>query len=212
MDGENDPLEIPPQGLDPVLLRRLLLRYGDELEAFIAARIPKPLRGVLPTEDVLQEVWTAAFRHLNEFRPAFEGGLLRWLQIIASRKLCDAIRSETSKKRGGLGINIVQGRSFRTTMMAKLGGIFKRTETPSRQMSVEETERAVQVAIASLPEQHAEAVRMTIEGRSRREIARALNKPTSAVNWLVYSGMSTLRRKLSRVFGVSDFDDTPRKD
>ena len=82
----------------------------------------------------------------------------------------------------------------------------KKGKTPSGVVAGEEAVRAVQVALASLPELCRQAVWMRhIEGKRVSEIAAALGRTERAVHQLCYRGLAQLRERMgSRSEYLSD--------
>ena len=59
------------------------------------------MRHLLVIDDILQEVWIAAYRTITGFQPAGPGAVDRWLITITHSKLVDAVRYARRAKRGG---------------------------------------------------------------------------------------------------------------
>lgn len=178
-------------------LWRALITGAPRLRQYLATKIPMKLQGVISAEDVLQEVWLAAFQGLGAFRQDGPDALDRWLTCIAHRKLLKAIKAARRVKRGGREV-ILQGNANRVSSMLDL---FVRVASPARSPSSEaaaaEAIDAVQIALASLPEARRRAVWMRhIEGRPCDEIAEAMGKTKPAVNSLLFHGLQQLRDRL----------------
>lgn len=178
-------------------LRHTLLAGAPRLRQYLAAKIPTRFQGVISAEDVLQEVWLAAFQALGSFRQDGPDALDRWLTCIAHRKLLKAIKAAQSVKRGGRNA-ILQGHGNRVSSMLDL---FVRVaapgRTPSSEAAAAEATDAVQIALASLPEARRRAVWMRhIEGKPCAEIAEAMGKTKPAVNSLLFHGLQQLRDRL----------------
>ncbi len=183
---------------DEIKFRGILLDHAGRLNRFIDSRIPVKLGQLITPEDVLQEVWTAAFRGKSSFTPDGPDSLARWLTRIAERKLLDAIRHARALKRYGRYAQAerTQDRSASfLTLFARVAAPNQRT--PSSEDAAKEAARAVQIALCSLPDDYRCAVTMYhIEGRSRAEVAKRMGRTSPAVNGLVYRGLRLLRRRL----------------
>jgi RNA polymerase sigma factor (sigma-70 family) len=94
--------------------------------------------------------------------------------------------------------SILRGNAARRTSFPDLfSQLASPGKTPSREVSTQEATRAVQIALGGLPEPRRRAIYMWhIEGRSRQEIARELQKSDAAVNSLLYQGLRELRARL----------------
>src|SRR5262245_22380938 len=73
------------------LQEALLVRAGG-LRRYLRERIPSRLSSSVNVDDIVQDVWIAAFRHVDDFADDGESAFDRWLQTIANRKLLDAIK------------------------------------------------------------------------------------------------------------------------
>jgi len=160
-------------------------------------KIPTELQPNIDAEDVLQEVWIAAFRHLPGVRMEGKDAVDRWLTCIAQRILLNAIKAAGRTKRGGGHVTLC-GDADRASSLA---GLFARVASPGRTPSSEaaaaEAVDAVQIALASLPPVRQRAIWMRyIEGQSHQAIAKALNRTEDAVNSLLFHGLRQLQERL----------------
>ena len=175
----------------------MLMQRAEGLRSILARKIPKRFRALIAVEDILQDVWIAAFRARTDFRPTDPGAFDRWLMVLTSRRLADALRTVGAMKRGGLQHILREGEYRRTSLADVFGRFASPDRTPSREVSAREAAHAVQIALSCLPEPRRRAVHMRyIEGRSRAEIARRMHKTDSAVNSLLYHGLRDLRERL----------------
>jgi len=159
--------------------------------------MPSDLRRYVGVEDVLQEVWVGAFAGIAGFREEGPDSLDRWLTSIAQKRLVDAIRKARTLKRGG-GRHLENRAQMRTSSYLKL---FERVRsdqrTPSSEDAAREAVHAVQIALSTLPDECRSAMTMRhIEGRSRAEVAQAMDKTGQAVSSLLYRGQCLLRKRL----------------
>lgn len=183
--------------LDEDTLQAELLVRLDAMREYIAKRIPAPLRSDIEPEDVLQEVWIAAFASRLSYRPTRPDALDRWLTGIVNHKLVDFLKTAAALKRGGHG----RHRPPTHVRRRSLRGVFTRLLSPRRTPSGEcrrrEARHAVEVALVHLPADRQTALRMRyVDGESREEIARRMQKSEAAVSRLVLQGLQDLRRHL----------------
>ncbi len=181
---------------DRLALGRLLLFYDLRLRRRIERRISADLRPALAVEDVLQETYAAAHRHVSELEPRGEGAFYAWLAMIADRKLLDAGKARRAAKRTPpAGRRVEHDRTTSFLGLARL--VDERGHSPSGQVARREAVQALQVAVATLPEALRQVVWMChIEGQSVREIAAALGRTERAVNQLCYRGLLKLREQM----------------
>ncbi len=179
--------------LDNNEIQQLLLARAETLRRYIQNKIPQRFQSSLSAEDVLQEVWIAAFRAA----PADIRNIDGWLTTLANSKLIDALRAVRTLKRGG-------GQRFDRDTAGKhtsFENLFQRVhapeKTPSRELSAQEVRHAVRVALGRLPDDRRQAIQLRhIEGLSRKEIACAMKKTEAAINGLLFRGLNELRECL----------------
>ena len=179
---------------DRQCLGRLLMAYDQRLRQHIDRRIPVSVRGVLAVDDVLQEAYTQAYRHVDQFEYQGQGSFYNWLAKIADHKLLDAVKSQKAAKRMPAGNvrRIGEDRSESLLGLARL--IDSKGKTPSKVVGRREAVREMQVALSSLPEECRRAVWLRhIEGRPAREVAALLGRTEHAVHQLCYRGLLRLR-------------------
>ena len=181
--------------LDPGEVQKILAVRAESIRCYLDRKIPARVRSTLSAEDVLQEVWLAAFQSLTpEVRDPD-----RWLMTLANSKLVDALRAGRRLKRGGHEtiISAAQQRSSYDDLLTRLDS---RQRTPSREVSAQEARHAVQIAMSALPEDRRQAVQLRhIEGRSRKEVAEIMNKTEAAVNSLLFRGLNELRGRVGDI-------------
>ena len=185
---------------DQLTLERLLLIHYAGLSRQVAKKLPRSLQGVVSVEDVLQETFIQAFRDIGNFRPLAEGSFLAWLRSIAENRLRDTIKSLGRKKRGGgfrqvYGLTDEQGSSVADLVEVLSAG----SDTPSRSVARREGIRAVQVAMAGLPDDYRQAVRLRyLEGKSISEVAGEMHRSPGAVRGLIGRAKEKMRAALGR--------------
>lgn len=197
--------------LDEETLEAHLTANAPMLARYIKARIPRELDALIAVDDVLQEIWIAAFRSIGTFRAAGPNALDRWLTTIANRKLLDQLKSAARLKRGG-AVHILHGlQRQRTSYLGLLERVCGAGRTPSSDVSLQEASSFIENALRELPQSRQQALTMRyIEGRLPREIAQAMNKSESAVNSLLYNGLRDLRQRLGAAGRF--FSDAPSSD
>jgi RNA polymerase sigma-70 factor (ECF subfamily) len=156
--------------------RALYRAYGDELYGFALRR----LRDRGGAEEVVQDVFTRAWRHAGEFDPA-RGSLRTWLYGIARNAVIDHER-----------------RRARRPDVA--------SDATDEQASPDEPiERAVlrwhvELALSRLRPEHREIVAMAhLRGMSVREIAERLGLAEGTVKSRTYYAMQSLRLALEEL-------------
>lgn len=178
-------------------LQALLMGQAERLHAYVGRRIPADVQRVVAVEDVLQEVWLAAFQGFANFTARGPNAFDRWLTKIAETKLIDAIRRVRRLKRGRGHRIEHEARSRSASYLDLFARVASKQRTPSSEEAAREATHAVQIALCSLPDNHQQAIRMRhIDGLPHAEVADAMEKSCPAINSLLYRGMRMLRDQL----------------
>lgn len=174
-----------------------LMERAERLHDFVSRKIPPGYQSVLAGDDVLQEVWMAAFRTKAQLAALDADGLDRWLTKVAERKLIDILRLLRRAKRGGGRLPVQALRGSRGSFLGFISQLVGPQRTPSSEGAREEAAQAVQSALQDIPGEYREALALRyLEGESQAQIATRMHKSVSAVNSLLYRGLRMLRTAL----------------
>lgn len=196
-DSESDLIRQAVLG-DRAALERLLLDLYAPLVRHLTPRLPESLQSVLSIEDVLQETFSQVFTDIGCFKPTTPAAFYAWVTTIADHRLTDARRALRRKKRGG---DYQPAHQPATTSSAAclVELLAAEQTTPSQSFAREEAIQAVQLAMAELPADQLQAVRLRfVEGRSADEIAAAMQRTPGAVRGLLDRAKRAMRETLSR--------------
>jgi RNA polymerase sigma factor (sigma-70 family) len=183
--------------IDVLSLQQALMARAPGLRCWLAEKIPAHLQGAISVDDLLQEIWIAAFRGLPTFRPDASDSLDRWLTCIAQRIVINAIKSAGRLKRGGAKGAAFQPPDRASSLADLFANVASPTRSPSREAAAGEAVDAVQIALARLPSARRQAIWMRyIEGRSCLAISRAMNRTPGAVNGLLFHGLRQMQSYL----------------
>ncbi len=141
--------------------------YSDDVWRYVASK----LRRREDVEDVVMEVFGAAFRDLDRLRKADSPRL--WLLVVARRKVIDVIR-----------------RNYRRPELS--------LETAMDTAAPEASERSQEVytLMQDLPELYREVLILKyVNGLGTEEVARVIRKSVGAANSLLQRARQTLREK-----------------
>ena len=78
-------------------------KYQRRLAVLVNYKMSADLRGTMEVEDILQEVFLAAARDMNQFTYQSPGSLMAWLSRIADHVIVDAARYQNRGKRREIG-------------------------------------------------------------------------------------------------------------
>jgi len=182
---------------------RLVERYQERLEALVSARMGRLVRGALEVADIAQETFARALRSIESFRWQGDESFLRWLGGIAENLIAKAANRE---KRHGL-LRLEQDAAASDP-------------SPSKAMRRDERFRRLEEALAELPPDYREVIRLArIEGLKHEEIAARMNRSHAAVRQLVIRALRQLRERFGdtesfhlpdRILGSEEADDVER--
>lgn len=181
----------------------------DELAAYIESRRPQllgyiqnnlgpALRRKLEPDDILQEVVVSAIGSPAQFEVAGRDPF-KLLCQIAEQRIIDAHRHHVGaqKRSAEREVSIErpaggdQAFGFIDLLVASL-------TSPSQAFSRDQREFRLQVAIASLPEEQREALRLRyIDGLSTRDVAERLGKTDGAIRVLLSRTLTRLQEALA---------------
>jgi RNA polymerase sigma-70 factor (ECF subfamily) len=163
-------------------------RAARQLEGRIAVRVD--------ASDVIQQTFLEAHRSFHQFAGRNLRELAAWLQGMLDHKVAGAIRDHailqkrTVRRERSLDDSQGEGVPLKQALDAGLS-------TPSQKaIRGEEADRLAQ-ALAAIPEDQREAVRLRhLEGWALADIARHLGRSPAATAGLIKRGMQALRRRL----------------
>lgn len=190
-------MEMERDGLNQKNLHGALIPRIRLLRDYLDQHTPASLRQRLAADDILQEVWVAAYRTVPTFEPTGPDAVERWLISITHAKLVDAVRYARRAKRGGDRRYTREAQSPVTSFSSLFARLRSPDRTPSRDTHLIETAHAMLMALNQLPARQRRAVELQfLHGRSRQEIAVELETSEKAVKELVHRGLQVLREVL----------------
>ncbi len=194
-------------------LHSLLVPRISSLRAYLDGRIPPSLRDVLSADDILQEVWVAAYRTGEGFVPRVEDGFDRWLQKLVHSKLIDAVRRARRARRGGDPRYVRNGPRSPLSFTDALDSLRDTGRTPSRDAHMIETAHALLIGLRQLQPRQREAIQLRfLQGLTNRETAEQMGTTEKGVEDLLYRGLRALREVLgpaARYFTATSEDPGP---
>jgi RNA polymerase sigma factor (sigma-70 family) len=180
-------------GLSRATLHRVLMPRIGLLRGYLEAHVPASLRSAIVVDDLLQEIWIAAYRTALGFQANGPDALDRWLIRIAHSKLVDAVRYARRRRRGGSRrpVHPAQGATSFSDVFTRLQAVQR---TPSGEAHLMETAHAMLMALNLLCPRQRRAIELKfLQGFSPSEIAAELRTTEAAVKQLVYRGLEVLR-------------------
>jgi RNA polymerase sigma-70 factor, ECF subfamily len=185
---------------DHVALERLLLTYYDRLARSIGAKLPTSVQQVVDVDDILQQTFLQVFRDIRNFELQSGPSFFSWVKTIAENRLLDTIKGLKRKKRGGEHHRARAVKDGQTSSIKDLVEMLSaHGRSPSRSFARHEAMQAVQIGLASLPDEQREAIRLRfISGKSLEEVAAMMGCTKAAVRGLIYRGKQDLHDAMGR--------------
>ncbi len=176
--SEADLLQRAQRG-DPSAFCTLFDRHVPDLEARIRRRLSPAVRRKVSVSDVVQETRIAAFEGCAAFESRGEGAFRAWLLGIAEIQSRRAVRryASTGKRDVAREVSRADGRSH--------GAPLATGPTPSDAAIAGEVRQSVARALAALPPDYRDVLRLTqFEGLTLREAAERMGRSREAVKKL----------------------------
>jgi RNA polymerase sigma-70 factor, ECF subfamily len=163
-------------------------KYQRRLAVLVNYKMGAELRGTMEVEDILQEVFLAAARGMNQFTYQSPGSLMAWLSRIADHIIIDAARYQNRGKRRAE--ELLRFRSETNPM----GPEPVDSETPSRLFTREESLQILLKKLDALSAEYREMIVLAkFEGLTTREISERLGKSRESVALLLHRALKRFR-------------------
>lgn len=181
---------------DAAALGRLFEFHRVSLRNLAERQLQGRVSTRVDASDIVQQTFLDAHRNFGQFAGADESELLSWLRSILDQNVAGVIRHHA----------LLQKRSVRREQSldatpgeqpAPVQELPASHSTPSQRVIRGEDEDRLARALATLPEDQQQAVRLRhLEGRSLAEIAQLMGRSRAATAGLIKRGMQSLRRQL----------------
>lgn len=173
-------------------------RY-DALHGFISAKLPARIRATVDPDDILQDVFAAAYGNIHRFELREEHSVDKWLQTIAVRKLIDQVRQYRSARQGGkMKFHRIE-QPDENGFQFILEGLTENARSPSSYVAAGEATAAVRSAIDELNGKRQQAIQLRfLHGLSLNDTAHQMGMTRGAVSMTVKRAIEELRQRLGR--------------
>ena len=172
---------------DLAAFEQLVTRYQDKITGF-AARM---LSDRDEAEDVAQEVFIKAYRHLESFRGA--SSFSTWLYRITTNLCIDRVRAKKRRPQSAYSLDEPIDREEDSGKRE----IADTTFEPSGQIERDELRLQVRQTMAEMPEkQRSVLVMCDLQGMAYEEIAQVLGCPIGTVKSRLFHARADLARRL----------------
>ena len=149
---------------DGVAVEALMARYLPRLQRWASGRIPASARGLLDTNDVVQDALLGTLQRLKHFTPRHDGALMAYLRVAVANR----IRMELRRRQPGV------------TAEGDLEALASGDPSPLELAAGSAAFARYEQALAALDEDDRAAIVARFEmGYSYDALARALDRPSS---------------------------------
>lgn len=172
-------------------LEVFVLAHGSQLLAYIRKIFPSALQPHYDPLDVFQTTAFEAFRRAGTFHYQNDDATLGWLFLLARRQIGMALRRERRHTPRS------DARFDRDNVLKLLEAFAVDRRTPSQSALREETARAIDQGLRSLPPHLGQAVSLRyLQGLPMSQVAEEIGRSERAAAALCYRGLRLLQRKL----------------
>jgi len=172
------------KGGDRDALDRLFARFMPSLRRWASGRLPRWTRGMMDTDDLVQETVSRAVKQIDRFESRHEGALQAYLRQAVMNRIRDEVRRT---KRAPMAMSLNDDHADRTASPLDLA------------IGLQAVER-YEAALARLRPEDREAVVVRIEmDGTYQDVAQALGKPSAdAARMAVTRALLRLAEEMSR--------------
>ncbi len=204
MSDETDPLTERVRQHDVAALAEYVDAHRKPLLAFIERQLGAALRRKVEVEDILQELSVEAVRALPSAELS-DRNVFGWLCQIAERRIIDAHRRFFGAQKRDAGREVALGTPGGDSEHGAIIDLLVASmTTPTQALSRNMKEVKLLEALATLPDDQREALRLRyVEGLPSKEIAARLGKSDGSIRVM-------LTRSLARLNQILGPDAMPR--
>ena len=180
---------------------RLFEQYSNLMRMTLRAQISAELRPKVGASDLLQETFLTASRSVGEFDGENIETFIRWLQVIAARRVADAYRRYFDFEKRDLRREIPLDQLLARSDRSAAALVDQLADSASGPLSVAHRhEQALRLAdaLAALPEHYREVLQLRyLEERPLNEIAQLLGRTKGSTAMLMARAIEKLRDLLN---------------
>jgi RNA polymerase sigma-70 factor (ECF subfamily) len=196
MSASDDPLLDRVRQGDAQGLAEFITASRAPLLAYINRQLGPALRAKVEPEDILQEVSVGAVRSLPAVDLTSQEPF-GWLCQIAQHRIVDAHRRYFGSQKRAAGREVGLQRDAGDGRGNLIDMIIASITSPSQAFSRDQRQMRLEDAIAQLPEQSREAIRLRyVEGLPSKDVADRLGKSDGAIRVLLSRSLAQLRATL----------------
>jgi RNA polymerase sigma-70 factor (ECF subfamily) len=163
-------------------------KYRRRLAVLVHYKMSAELRGAVEVDDILQEVFLAAARHMGNFTYESPGSLMAWLSRISNHVVVDAARYEKRGKRHAEEVLRFRSKSN------PAGSEPVDKNTPSQVFARAEGMQILLEKLDALPPDYREMILLAkFEGLTTKEISERVKKTRESVALTLHRALKRFR-------------------
>jgi RNA polymerase sigma-70 factor (ECF subfamily) len=197
VSDDHDPLTERVRTADVAALAEYVAAHRQPLLAFIDRQLGPALRRKIEVEDILQELSIDAVRALPE-TDLGDRSVFGWLCQIAERRIIDAHRRFFGAQKRNAAREVSLGTPGGDSEHAAIIDLLVASmTTPTQALSRNMKEVQLLEALATLPEDQREALRLRyVDGMASKDIAVRLGKSDGSVGVMLSRALARLNQML----------------
>ena len=198
--AESDPIIESARNGDRGALEQVLALHLEELQQYLARRLPTRLQATVSVEDLVQETLSEAFQKIPNLRDASVPAFSAWLKTIGVMRLMRQVEMANTQKRGG---NFRRQHPATDSASRSLIDLLQQLSTDSitasRVAARQEGVAALRVAVAGLDKEQRRAIQLhLLQGKTLKETAKEMESTPDAVRGQVHRGKKKLADAMGR--------------
>ena len=191
--------ELLPQARqgDPQAMARLFGGCRNYVGVLAQAQLESWLRAKADASDLVQQTFLDAYQAFPQFRGATEGEWLAWLRQILTHNAADFVRHYHGAEKRRVGKEVRLGPADSTTSVPGIDPAAP-GETPSQILVRKERELQLADALAQLPADYSEVIRLrNLLRLPFEEVSKRMDRTCAAVQMLWTRAVRKLREVLA---------------
>jgi RNA polymerase sigma-70 factor (ECF subfamily) len=182
---------------DHQALGRLFDHYRNYLTLLARLQISRRLQSKVDAQDLVQETFLKAHRHLDQFRGTTEAELISWLRQILASSTANLVRHYCGTQGRNVRLECELAEELDRSSQAFNLALVSPQSSPSQAAARREEAVILANALARLPEDYSEVIVLRhLQGLPFAEVARRMGRSLDSVEKLWVRALTSLRRLL----------------
>jgi RNA polymerase sigma-70 factor (ECF subfamily) len=202
MANETEPKELSDliaraQQRDEAAMNELVRAYSQRLLESIRSELGDHLRMRLESQDIMQQVYLDALRHIDQFVDRGHDSFFRWLRRIAVNRICDVDRRAFQTVKRGAEVRAADLGAQDASMLGLLDALAGSVTSPSAAADFADRIRLLRQALDQLSEDHRRVIQLRyLSQLNVADTAAKMGRTERAVRSLCVRALIRLRELL----------------